>query len=394
MIIGVLGLSLLAHGNYIAEASDAANVDVQDENGNISVLRCAEKGGLDFGAFLDAVIWNDGREGVVEPWNDVFYRNQCHTNDIIQLINHQDGIRSEIRKAFLSCETEKLPNMKKAYSKITAEIFYVRHIVDGGVVLDLPFDILQTRAFAEALVTDRNKIYSLMKDRFVKKDFFEADEFDDFFTHLEIKYNDRKNTYIQCPSGTWQEVADKWQETVKFFTEDYGGLKDAAAGIAAEADELKDEFTSIKTIELFTTKESFSDYLGSFVETSVNGLPPKEGFSDILDALKENAPNVPLPGDEESKESMPAPNQEEFMNALSFSEQGFKTDVMRAELMANFAGLYGTSSEGMEEFINQLDGRSSKETEGLIEIIDGTFKPLNAVLAGTKTINDRQCPGN
>ncbi len=82
------------------------------------------------------------------------------------------------------------------------------------------------------------------------------------------------------------------------------------------------------------------------------------------------------------------------MNALSFSDQGFKTDVMRAEMMANFAGLYGTSSEGMEEFINQLDGRSSKETEGLIEIIDGTFKPLNAVLAGTKTINDRQCPGN
>jgi len=351
------------------------------------IMRCAAKGGFEFTLFLDSVIWNDSlMEGVIEPWNDVLNRNQCHSQDIIGLVDHQDSIRSDIRKAFLNCENEKLPQMKSAYHKITAEIYYVRHVIDGGLLLSLPYNIVKTRVYDNQLTVDRNLIYREMKEKYVKEGMFTERELDDFFLNIEIKYQDRKESYIRCESSSWEGVEKKWKEFGKYFTEDYGGLKQAGEGIARESKELGNEISSIKTVELFTTDDSFVDFIGSFVSAQVNGMPPKKGLTELYAKGKKDMMDNPFDSD------VPSPTQSELFNAMILQEHDFEIDKMETEMRAHFSVLYGNSSEGIEMFMNELDGRSN-DSNGLLEIIDESFPKLKLILDGTDTMNSRQCPG-
>ncbi len=351
------------------------------------IMRCAAKGGFEFTLFLDSVIWNDSlMEGVIEPWNDVLNRNQCQSQDIIGLVDYQDSIRSDIRKAFLNCENEKLPQLKAAYHKITAEIYYVRHVIDGGLLLSLPYNIVKTRIYDNQLTVDRNLIYREMKEKYVKEGMFTERELDDFFLNIEIKYQNRKENYIRCESSSWEGVEKKWKEFDKHFTEDYGGLKQAGEGIARESKELGKEISSIKTVELFTTDDSFVDFMGSFVAAQVNGMPPKKGLTELYAGAKENAPDNPFDSD------VPSPTQSELFNAMILQEHDFEIDKMETEMRAHFSVLYGNSSEGIEMFVNELDGRSN-DSNGLLEIIDESFPKLKLMLDGTDTMNSRQCPG-
>lgn len=371
----------------VVYAADISNADVRDEDGEISALRCAAKGGFEFGLFLDSVIWNDNfSEGIIEPWNDILNRNQCQSMDIIGLVDAQDGIRSNIRKAFLSCENEKLPQLKSAYNKTTAEIYYVRHLIDGAFLLSLPFNIVQTRLYDDTIELDRNILYRDMKKKYVREGMFTEKEFDDFFINIEIKYQDRKKNYIVCNSGNWEQVEKKWKEFDKHFTEDYGGLKQAGEGISNQAKQLAETVETIKTVELFTTDDSFTDYIGSFIGAQINGLPPKKGITELYDAFKDNLPDNPL------NSSAPAPTQSELYNAILIQDHDFDTEKMETEMMAHFSVLYGNSSEGIEIFVNELDGRTN-DTNGLIEILNESLPELKTMLDGAKTINSRQCSG-
>src|SRR3990167_7168103 len=99
-------------------------------DGKLSLIKCIQKGGLDFWAFWDSVIYSDNlSEGVIEPWNDVLELNQCHSSDVLMLAKKQDALRKAIRDAFMTCNTQKIPSLKEKFLRITAEIYYVRHVV-------------------------------------------------------------------------------------------------------------------------------------------------------------------------------------------------------------------------------------------------------------------------
>jgi len=224
-----------------------------------------------------------------------------------------------------------------------------------------------------------------MKAKYVREGMFGEREFDDFFLNIEVKYNDRKETYMRCDGGNWENVEKKWKEFNKHFTEDYGGLKQAGEGIAGSAEDLAKEFSSAKTIELFTTDESFTDYIGSFISLQIDGLPPKKGISELYDAFKDNLPDNPL------NSNAPSPTQSELFNSILIQDKTRDLDQMETEMMAQFTVLYGSSSEGVEIFVNELDGRST-ETNGLLEIMNESLPELNLMQDGTDTINSRQCP--
>jgi len=59
----------------------------------------------------------------------------------------------------------------------------------------------------------------------LKKQATAANTFDVFFKELQIKYYERKPDYVLCPNSSWADVKKKWDEFVKFFTEDFGGAK-------------------------------------------------------------------------------------------------------------------------------------------------------------------------
>lgn len=368
-------------------AAEVSDLDPYSE-GKLSLARCIEKGNFEFGLFLDALIYNDNlKEGIVEPFNDIIKRNQCQASDISGLIKQQDKMRKAIRDAFMTCNTQQLPKLKNAYHRTTAEIYYVRHIVDSGIVAALPFDIINTQEFSDTATKDvsakgRSELYSAMEQNYVKSGMIEQGEFDLLFAKFESKYKDRKKTYLNCEKGSWQAVGDKWEEFKKFFTEDKAGLDEAGKSLGANLEKTKKEFKTIKTVELFTTDESFSDYLGSFGQMNLNNLEPEQGIGEISEALSENNP---LGG---------TPTQGSIADTLSSSNRLYAIKKLEAEMSANFTTLYGNASdESIGLFLNTLDGRQVPE-EGLIEILEQSFGPINQILKGAKVMNDRQCPGN
>lgn len=359
----------------------AANPNNLNDRGEVSVLRCAESGGVDFVAFIDSVLWLDKFTDLFEPINDVVVRNQCQSLDIAGLIKQQDRIRALMRTAFMTCSGENLDEMKKAYYKLTAEIYFVRNLVKGGIVFSLPLEILNTRVGPNPAMTDRNVLYQGMKDRYLDKVFNER-ELGDLFLALEAKYENRVEDYVKCSGGTFTNVSKKWNDFKKHFTEDYGGARSALPGIAAEVNELGKEVSSMKTAEFFSgDRVSFGDYVSSFVELQVNGVSPKKGVAEILTELQKNFPEV----------GISTLTNYEILNRLVHAEKTFKVDQMEADMRANFDLLYGSGSESSELFVNQLDGRDDDQVVGLLEVLDQSVSALSGIDKGLNDVNLREC---
>lgn len=371
-----IGFSMLSQS--VTLASEIPTNDPYTD-GKLNVIECLDKGGHDFLLFLNASTFSDGMTGIYEPWKDIFDRNQCHSNQVYSLIKQQDKIRKAIRDSFLTCETQKLPKLKKAHNRMNAEIYYVRNIVDGGVVVSLPYDLVSRRV-GDIVIADRQQLYSEMYERYVGEDGFEPQEFDNFFGGLESKYAESKNTYIDCSKNSWEGVSEKWNEFMEFFGEDMAGLKDAGKNIAAEAGKLAKEAQTIKTVELFTNELSLREYAGAFVKVNLNGLDPKEGLQEIGDYLGKYGESV---------------TQGDLLSAKSKADRQHDVEKIKVDLKGEFTLLYANSSdESTELFLNNLDGRSSDGGDsGLLEIIEGSFGPLNEIKQGSKTMLDRQCPG-
>ncbi|MEK7672243.1 MAG: hypothetical protein AAB373_00005, partial [Patescibacteria group bacterium] len=267
-----------------ASAAEVNNTDPSTD-GKLSLIKCIDKGNLDFLTFLKAATLSDGvTEGFFEPWVDVIYRNQCHSMDVYGLIKQQDKVRMAIRDALLTCQKEKMPQLKRAFTRLNAEIYYVRHIVDASLITRLPSEI--TEEFRESLYTDRNKLYGEMAEKYIGEDGLTQQELDMFFIGLEAKYEGRKASYIVCEKSSWETVGEKWEEFMKFFS-DGAGVIEAGESISANAEKLGEELATIKTVELFTGEEGFTDYVTSFTKVTLNGLPVKDGLSEIGDYWNE-----------------------------------------------------------------------------------------------------------
>lgn len=345
---------------------DKTNIDPYID-GKLSVGKCVEKGNLDFLLFLNTLIYNDGfYQGVIEPWKDVLMRNKCHATDISGLIKQQDKIRKSIRDAFLTCNTQKLPPLEKAFDKLNAEIYYVRNVVDGKIVLSLPFDILSTRMLEdkESLYTPKTQLYADMETRYVGKG-LTIDEFDLLFSKLDFKYQDRKDTYIICENDTWKAVAEKFEE----FINTAGGITPAwneakkAVGRRAE-----------KIVESVTEGGLKAWYEGRF-KLNLNNLPLKEGLSEIGENMDKYLPNFEG-----------APSQGAFLDAMSVVDKAYDLDKIREEMASNYYSLYKeTADAGVQLLVEGLTKYNS--------IILNSFKPLDTLLQGTKFMNKKQCPG-
>lgn len=355
----------------------------------VSLGRCLQGGGLEYKLFLNASIYNDDlKEGIIEPWKDILSRNACHSADVMKLVKQQDSLRKKIRDSFLTCKTDNLPKLKKSFSELTAEIYYVRHVAVGGVILSLPFDLLESRPFEGAFLTDSNQLYTEMYNKYVKEDFLEASEFDALFEKLEEKYKDRKATYVsECKNNSWQDVADKWKE----FVDTLGGIEPAFTeleeGLEKRAQEVAKEAETLKIVELIKEDGSVLDYLGSFATITINNTSPKKAFEEIGGELFEN---LPLSEDGQSV----APSTGEFLESLATAEQKYDLEQTREKIKGNFTTLYyNASDESVDLFLDSLDGRDtvSKKDDGLIETLDSTFPELAKIVKGIDSINDRQC---
>lgn len=367
-----LMLFLSIMNTVVAVDSDADAIDPYIE-GDLAVAQCAAKGKIDFLAFLEASIFSDGfDQGVVEQFVDIFGRNQCQSADVLSLINRRDKVRSLLRDAFLKCETQKIENLKTAYNKANAEIYYVRHVVDASATGNLPFETLtkggeveNTEASDKALEKfyyPTTKLKSEMKKRYADTGAIDSTEFDLYFDHLESKYQDRKSNYLLCESSTWKEVSIKWQEFIDSAAgtnEAWGDMKRSIGGGAE------------KIVES-VTETTFENYLSGIVSVSLNNQSPQAGFEEIVGGVGGFIPSGGIV------------TQESAFSAVQSANVAFDIETIETELRANVETLYKETGDGtVEIFMTGLND--------LNQAIIDSYAPQAQILSCTQTINSRQC---
>ncbi|MFH1284822.1 MAG: hypothetical protein ABIH78_04545 [Candidatus Peregrinibacteria bacterium] len=344
---------------------DKTNIDPYVD-GNLSIARCIAKGNTDFILFLSASSFSDGFiEGIFEPWYDVITRNQCQSADVLGLIKQRDKIRRYIRDAFLTCNNQKLPSLEATYYNVSAEIYYVRHVVEGDIVVSLPYNILSTRMMEdeESLYYPRDLLYNEMLDRYVNDGSMTKSAFDDLFRKLEFKYKERKKSYVICENDSWEQVAEKWNE----FLNTVGGItpawKNLEKGVGGRAEKIVEAATDM----------GIEDYLKGLVQVNLNNMGLKPGFEEISQNIGNYLPNVDIP------------TQEALLNAIELSEKEFNTELERQILMSEFEVMYRDISDSSVELI-------TRELDALNQVILNSSDPLSSLLDCVEGINDRQCP--
>lgn len=370
-----LALILLIASVSVNGSAAAENIDT-DVDGSTSLIRCLEHGNGEFDAFINALIFSDGFfEGVIEPWNDIIDRNQCHATDVLALGKQLNRIRDRIRDAYLTCDPDNdIAAMKKQYYSLTAEVYYARHIVDADTAEDLSSEELKDPVRVEQLFADRDVLYNEMKARYVGNDGLSSRDFDILFLQLEGKYKERKYFYVVCDSGEWEQVEIKWDEFVENLK---GIIENAGETIGARASEISDEAKSMKVVEMFSSDEtSFGDYAASFFRMNLNGLGPEEGFGEIADEFLGNLPagNVATP--------------ESLLREIGSAGRTRDIAEMRVKMQSNFATLYGNASDGTTQlFVETLGGNG-----GFVQILEESIPPIDKLTERSDELNARQCP--
>lgn len=361
---------LLGFSPSVFALTDEDLLDASVGDDGLSIARCISKGNTDFITFLNSIIYSDGiDQGVIEPFNDAIFRNQCQAGDVSSLIRQRDKIRSYIREAFLTCDAEKIPKMKSGYNKVNAEIYYVRHIVDSNVLANLPYQFLEEESALdnESLYYSRQLLYQEMYSRYVSTGKFSSKDFDILFLKLEFKYSERRKEYIVCEHSSWDVVSEKWTEFI-----------DSAAGVAPALESLGETVAGrSEKIWEAATDYSYVDFYTAFVQLNINNQTPKAGFEEIVNQLSEYSINT----------DFQSPSQSTVLSAISGEDFRFRIDTIKTELEARFNMLYRyTRGAGIKAFLSELDS--------LNLTLENSFGYMDTVLTCVNTMNNRQCPGN
>ncbi len=366
-VLFVLTLNLLGSGT-VAYAEDKSDLQ-PTEGGNLSPAKCLAKGNLDFILFLRASIFSDGISGgIMEMWNDVLYRNKCHTSDIADLVNQRDKMRMYIRDAFITCNTAKLPQLKKNYDELGAEFYYVRNVINKKVAINLPYDILSTRMAQnpDELFYPKEKLYAEMKTKYTSNKSMSDQDFEKMYSKFETKYQTRKKSYIICENSSWEGVSKKWDEFLKTLGGTAPAAKDVKKSMAQRSE---------KIVESATDK-TLTEYLSGIISINLNNLSPKEGTSRIIDRLSKS---VPL--------GTGGITPEQATNAISKTDKAYDLKLLREEMSSHFYVRYKeVSDNSVGIFVQSLSDLNKALTD--------TLKPLENLLGCTKLVNSKQCPAN
>ncbi len=363
------GLVILMIFNMLSYGAFAADDTDPYVDGELSLSKCVQKGNTDFLLFLDTIIFMNGFfEGVVEPFKDIVMRNQCQSTDIMSLLNQSTKLRSAIRDAFLTCKNEKMPAMRKAFFSLIAEIYYVRHVVDGSIIISLPYDLVVVDPSSYLYPT--STLRAEMKEMYVRKAILTDDDFNKLFNQLETKYSERKLTYIVCDDSSWSVVVEKFNE----FIDSLGGLapawKDFEKGVKGRAEKLVESVTD-GGVEAWTT--------GKF-QFNFNSMDSEVGFDDVTENIGDYIPVYSALNETKS------PTIQTVLNAVGVVEDQLKLDEMRLKMETTYELLYkDISDESLSVLMLELDD--------LNQTVDDSFDILYFIRNCSRKINERQCPG-
>ena len=341
----------------------------------ITIGECLE-GDLEFMTFLQTIIgWKGWDDSFVEYWKDIFGRNQCQSYDILLLDNQQDKIKQRIQDAFLTCERYKIPNLKKSYYRLDAEIYFVRRLTTASFLNVFNNSLVEPVTFGlsnqndtmanipqnNVKLQDTKEVYKKMLPRYVQ--FFENEEaFKEFFENLEYKYRVRKFNYIDCPhTFGWQAVNDKVNE----FIESWGGTKDGVDYFVKSTSDETERWDRSANANTYT---SFGDLLGNQYDININNLPPEEGWADFEDFMSERSSSV----FDKDLNSM--------FDQLGSASASYQYQLERAKLVSKYESLYLLNTDAaIAEFLGGLDELNTILNDSTV-YLDHTVSCSNSII--------------
>jgi len=338
--------------NIAVNAEEYYDSDIYDENGNLRVGKCIQKGSMDFMAFLSAVLWSDNFvESIVEPWKDVLSRNTCQAYDVLSLVQQSDKLRKQIRDAFLTCRNDKVPALKKAYYKTIVEIYFARNVVYGS--------------FLAKQLTDMDVLVTELTDKYVYDyNWFEPEEFEVFTNELKLRYLDRRNAYIdECDETSWSDVADKFKELVETLKND---IEKGATNIQREAGKIEKTFGDSK---------SWEEWGKGLAQVNINGQSPGDFWEEFTDEASENNPFTSTNFPSTTEGVYEVRKQSDFI---------LRQKTLKDEMSTRFQMLYGSASDSnLQLFITSINE--------LNQAIVDSYEPLNNIKTCSKNMNKKQC---
>lgn len=373
LLVGIIQIQMLCFWNPVMVSFAKTE--------NLDIISCGNTYFKDLGVFLETIVGFHGFFGNFSDYVlDIFERNTCHAYDILMLDKQLDKIKRDIQQAYLKCKPDKIPDLKTAYFKTDAEIYYVRHIVDSSI------DWVSTLSLG--LVSSKEKSKEQIDQAGVFKDPYGdmvskytsvvggKEEFDKLYKNLQIKYSERKYNYVQCKSGGgWQEVQDKWKE----FINNWGGAKEAGEefkkDVVGGAQEIKESFPFLnfsKNPAVKAPPYTFGTFLQNTFDVSINGVTPKKAFQDIMSDASKSFVTY-------------SPNISTVYNTVGNEDIRYKLDIDRAKLEAKYKTLYlQTTDSAIAEFLGSLDALKKTIKESVLYAA-GITKCVRTVLS-------KQCP--
>lgn len=357
-LCGLMFVNMLTGFTY-AETSGEEYYDdsVYDENGNLRIGKCIEKGGWEFTAFLQATVWSDSFvESIIEPWRDVLKRNTCHAYDILGLVQQRDKLRKRIRDAFLTCRHDQIADLKIAYYKTVVEIFFARNVIYAGWITPQ--------------LADMDTLEAQLKSKYVDDyHWFTPEVFETFVNELQLRYVDRRRAYVnECEMTSW---ADAWQKMKDFY--EYvlkGGFVD---DIKKEGAKLKRRADKIE--QAFGDAGSWEEWAKGLVQVNINNQSPGDFWDEFKSEFNENNPFT--------KTNFPSTTEGVF-ETRRWSDLILRQQTLKNEMSSRFQMLYGTAADSnLILFLDTVDS--------LDQTIIDSFVPLNQIKDCTKNIHKKQC---
>lgn len=345
----------------------SANVgasNLKPNDGSASIKECISQGNINFLTFINSVIYSDSiSEGILEPWKDITSRNKCQSSDVYSLIIQRDKIRSLIRSAYLTCKPDKILDLRYAFYKANAEIYYVRHVVDGQISVGLPYTSLKLKKTedASALYADPNVIMEAIKKRYVGEEKISEKQFPLFYENLVKKYEKRKEKYILCDEDlSFKDLGDKFDKNKKKIgDETKKAYDDSVKRLGGRVENLVEGVNDV----------GFKDTIASMFKININKMTPMKSYEDFLKNSSYLGSN---------------PTAEDALSHLYTESRTFDKETLKKQLEAHFESLYRIGNDNAVEVMMEELALTD------LAVIDGT-KSLGKLLDCIKRLDKKQC---